>query len=197
MQLIKPLAVITAGAGLAFVLAVAAFFAAFASFGYPVTEWEPVEGTRMVLAVVAVVLVHLLWVVTWCVWRRLGWGRFVAAALLVPVAGVLTWLTVVVAREVSTRGNGWAWGSELLTQEPTGRIVVFVPLILVTATVVAISVLVTALVPARDPRESMFVRPAWVPRTLLRGTAITAAVLGGAALLVILVYMVLAMAGVV
>src|SRR5699024_8334486 len=118
--------------------------------------WGPVEGTRMILVVVAVILVHLLWVVTWCVWRRLGWARFVAAALLAPIAGVLTWWTVAAAREMSAWGNEWAWGSELLTQEPTGRIAIFIPMILAPAAVVAISVLVTVLVPARDPQESMF-----------------------------------------
>lgn len=197
MQVLKPIAVIAVGAGLAFVLAVAAFWAAFASFGYPVVDWPPVEGTRMVLAVIAVLLVHLLWIVTWCVWRGLGWARFVAAVLLLPVAGLLAWASVAVVWEVSTRGNGWSWGSELFTQEPTGRISVFVPLVLVPVVVVAVSVLVIALVPARDPRESMFVRPAWVPRTLVRGSAITAAALGGAVLAAILVFLLLAMAGLV
>lgn len=197
VQVLKPLAVTLAGVGLAFVLAVAAAYAVFAGYGYPVVDWPPVEATHMVLAVVAALLVHLLWVVTWCVWRGLGWARFVAAVLLLPVTGLLVWDTVAVSWAVSTRGNGWSWGSELFTQEPAGRISVFVPVILVPAVVVAVSVLVIARVPARDPEESMFVRPAWVPRTLLRGSAITAAALGCLVLASLLVFLLMAMAGLV
>lgn len=197
MQVVKSLAVIVAGVGLAFVLAAAAFWAVFAGLGYPVVDWPPVEGTRMVLAVVAVLLVHLLWIVAWCVWRGLGWARFVAAVLLLPVAGLLVWDTAAVSWAVSTQGNGWSWGSELFTQESTGRVSVFVPLILVPAVVVAVSALVIALVPARDSEESMFVRPAWMPRTLLRAAAVTAAALGCIVLAAILVFLLLAMFGLV
>ncbi|WEV77111.1 hypothetical protein O9K63_10960 [Janibacter cremeus] len=140
-------------------------------------NWDPVAGTRLVLVCTALVLVHGLWIVTWCAWRGLGWARFVAAALLLPVTGLLTWLIGWSVWEASTRANGWSWGSQLLTQLSTGR-PSLVPMVLVPAVVVAVSVLLTVRVPARDPSESMFVRPAWRPRTLLRGTAVLGAVLG-------------------
>ncbi|WP_277453336.1 hypothetical protein [Janibacter sp. DB-40] len=194
MQVFRPIAVIAAGAGLAFVLAAAALWAALGGFGMDPADWDPVAGTRVVLVCAAVVLVHGLWIVTWCAWRRLGWARFVAAVLLVPVTGLLTWLVVRSAWVTTTRGNGWSWGSQLLTQESTGTIPL-VPVVLVPAVVVAVSVRLTVRVPARDPSESMFVRPAWRPRTLLRGTAVLGAVLGTVVLTAILVFLLLAMTG--
>ena len=195
MQLLRPVAVIVAGAVLALLLGAATLFAVFAGVGYPVVEWQPVEATRRVLVVVAVLVVHLLWIVTWCVWRRLGWSRFVAAVLLLPAAGLLAWAATALAWEVSTRGNGWAWGSELVTQEPSGGISVFVAAILVPAVVVAGAILIRIGCPPRP--DDLLVRPAWGPRELVRGAAMTLAVLGGAALTVILVVLVLAVTGVV
>lgn len=195
MQVLKPVVVIIAGSGLAFVLAAAAaLWAALAGFGMDPADWDPVAGTRLVLVCTAVVLVHGLWIVTWCAWRGLGWARFVAAALLVPVTGLLTWLIGWSVWEASTRANGWSWGSQLLTQLSTGT-PSLVPMVLVPAVVVAVSVLLAVRAPARDPSESMFVRPAWHPRTLLRGTAILGAVLGTVVLTAILVFLLLAMTG--
>lgn len=110
---------------------------------------------------------------------------------------MLTWVVGWSAWQVSTAaGNGWSWGSDLITQGSAGAWP-GVTAILVPAIVVAVGVLMTVLVPTRGDEESMFVRPAWEPRTLLRGVAIAAAVLGSAVLAAILVFLLLAMAGLV
>ncbi|MGO1166086.1 MAG: hypothetical protein ACTMHL_05670 [Janibacter sp.] len=192
MQVLKPVAVIAAGAGLAFLLAAAALWAALASLGSGPTDWSAAEGTRILLSWTAVVLVHLLWIATWWLWRGLGWGRFVAALLLVPVTGLMVWMAAASVWEIST-GSG---APEMHAMEPSvtwpGAAVVLVP-----ASIVAIGVLVTVLVPAPGDGDSMFVRPMWEPRTVLRGFAIAAAVLGSAVLAAILVFLLLAMAGLV
>lgn len=64
-RVLKSLAVIAAGIGLAFVLAAAALWSVLEGFGAP-SDWSAVEGTRVVVGGSAVILVHLLWVGTWC-----------------------------------------------------------------------------------------------------------------------------------
>lgn len=193
----KSLAVVAAGAGLAFVLAAAALWAALASFGSRPADWSAVEGTRMLLTWTAVVLVHLVWIATWCVCRGLGWARCVAAFLLLPVTGLVMWLVAMSVWEVSTgAGMEGSSGRSPMAQEPAvtwpGVAVILVP-----AVVVAVAVLMIVLVPARVEEDSMFVRPAWEPRTILRRLAVTMVALGSVVLAVILVFLLLAMTGLV